>query len=98
MARHRGPVPRVRRPVLQERRRPRQPPEPLLHRLLPARDAAIAIQREVLTGSRAKPPAELATLLPELMWLAQMGLVLYWVFDSSPDTERTRRLAVRGRG
>ncbi|OSC45148.1 TetR family transcriptional regulator, partial [Streptomyces sp. 4F] len=33
---------------------------------------------------------------PELMWLAQMGLVLYWVFDSSPDTERTRRLAVRG--
>lgn len=32
------------------------------------------------------------------MWLAQMGLVLYWVFDSSPDTERTRRLAVRGRG
>ncbi|MBT2888379.1 TetR/AcrR family transcriptional regulator, partial [Streptomyces sp. McG5] len=23
-------------------------------------------------------------------------LVLYWVFDSSPDTERTRRLAVRG--
>ncbi|MGW8945715.1 TetR/AcrR family transcriptional regulator [Streptomyces koyangensis] len=75
---------------------PASPLSPFSTDSSPARDAAIAIQREVLTGSRAKPPAELATLLPELMWLAQMGLVLYWVFDSSPDTERTRRLAVRG--
>ncbi|MFJ7781229.1 TetR family transcriptional regulator [Streptomyces fungicidicus] len=75
---------------------PASPLSPFSTDSSPARDAAIAIQREVLTGSRAKPPAELATLLPELMWLAQMGLVLYWVFDSSPEAERTRRLAVRG--
>ncbi|GAA3087871.1 hypothetical protein GCM10020254_35510 [Streptomyces goshikiensis] len=41
-------------------------------------------------------PAELADVLPELMWLSQMGLVLYWVFDRSPDSEKTRRLAERG--
>ncbi|MFJ1576056.1 MULTISPECIES: TetR family transcriptional regulator [unclassified Streptomyces] len=61
-----------------------------------ARDAAIAVHREVLAGSKAKVPDELADLLPELMWLAQMGLVLYWVFDRSDSSERSRRLAERG--
>ncbi|MFI9206433.1 TetR/AcrR family transcriptional regulator [Streptomyces sp. NPDC053048] len=61
-----------------------------------AREAAIAVHREVLAGSRAKVPAELVDVLPELLWLSQMGLVLYWVFDRSPDRERSRRLADRG--
>lgn len=61
-----------------------------------AREAAIAVHREVLAGSRAKVPGELADILPELMWLSQMGLVLYWVFDRSPARERSRRLADRG--
>ncbi|MFI6880130.1 TetR/AcrR family transcriptional regulator [Streptomyces sp. NPDC050400] len=61
-----------------------------------AREAAIDVHREVLRGSKAKVPAELAGILPELMWLSQMGLVLYWVFDSSQDRERSRRLAERG--
>ncbi|WP_353944327.1 TetR family transcriptional regulator [Streptomyces sp. HUAS MG91] len=61
-----------------------------------ARQAAISVHREVLAGSKAKVPAELAEILPELMWLSQMGLVLYWVFDSSEDRERSRRLAGRG--
>ncbi|MFF2476450.1 TetR family transcriptional regulator [Streptomyces sp. NPDC058066] len=61
-----------------------------------ARETAIDVHREVLAGSRAKVPAELAAILPELMWLSQMGLVLYWVFDSSEGRERSRRLAERG--
>ncbi|MFE4644917.1 TetR family transcriptional regulator C-terminal domain-containing protein, partial [Streptomyces sp. NPDC056730] len=61
-----------------------------------ARDAAIAVHREVLAGSKSKVPDELAELLPELMWLAQMGLVLYWVFDRSEGSERSRLLAERG--
>ncbi|WP_367130245.1 MULTISPECIES: TetR/AcrR family transcriptional regulator [Streptomyces] len=61
-----------------------------------AREAAIDVHREVLAGAKAKVPAELREVLPELMWLSQMGLVLYWVFDRSPDRERTRRLAGRG--
>ncbi|MGG2463650.1 TetR family transcriptional regulator [Streptomyces sp. RGM 3693] len=61
-----------------------------------AREAAIAVHREVLAGSKAKVPAELAEILPELMWLSQMGLVLYWVFDRSEGRERSRRLAGRG--
>ncbi|MFF2807758.1 TetR family transcriptional regulator [Streptomyces sp. NPDC058000] len=61
-----------------------------------AREAAIDVHREVLAGSKAKVPAELAEILPELMWLSQMGLVLYWVFDRSEGRERSRRLAGRG--
>ncbi|WP_308401537.1 TetR/AcrR family transcriptional regulator [Streptomyces roseoverticillatus] len=61
-----------------------------------AREAAIDVHREVLAGAKTKVPAELRDVLPELMWLSQMGLVLYWVFDRSPDRERTRRLADRG--
>ncbi|MDT0448155.1 TetR/AcrR family transcriptional regulator [Streptomyces hesseae] len=61
-----------------------------------AREAAIAVHREVLAGSRAKVPAELADVLPELMWLSQMGLTMYWVFDRSAGGERSRRLAGRG--
>ncbi|SCF64054.1 transcriptional regulator, TetR family [Streptomyces sp. MnatMP-M17] len=61
-----------------------------------ARDAAIAVHREALVGSKAKVADELADILPELMWLSQMGLVLYWVFDRSENSTRSRRLAERG--
>ncbi|MFK0172242.1 TetR/AcrR family transcriptional regulator [Streptomyces sp. NPDC090306] len=61
-----------------------------------ARVAAVAVHREVLAGSKAKVPDELKDVLPELMWLSQMGLVLYWVFDRTPDRERSYRLAARG--
>ncbi|MFI5430045.1 hypothetical protein [Aeromicrobium sp. UC242_57] len=30
--------------------------------------------------------------LPELLWLAQMGVVLFWVHDTSEGQERTRQL------
>lgn len=75
---------------------PDSPLSPFSAESEPAREAAIDLHREVLSGSKAKVPDELADALPELMWLSQMGLVLYWVFDRTPDRERTRRLALRG--
>jgi hypothetical protein len=33
--------------------------------------------------------------MPELLWLLHMGVVLFWVHDSSAGQERTRRLARR---
>lgn len=61
-----------------------------------AREAAIDVHREALAGSKSKVAEELRDILPELMWLSQMGMVLYWVFDRSENSERTRRLAERG--
>ncbi len=61
-----------------------------------AREEAINVHREVLAGSKAKVPEELREVLPELMWLSQMGLVLYWIFDRTEGRERSYRLAERG--
>ncbi|MFF9111761.1 MULTISPECIES: TetR/AcrR family transcriptional regulator [unclassified Streptomyces] len=62
-----------------------------------AREEAISVHRAVLAGSvKTKVPEELRDALPELMWLAQMGLVLYWIFDRTPGRERSYRLAERG--
>lgn len=62
-----------------------------------AREEAISIHREVLAGAtRTKVPEELRDVLPELMWLSQMGLVLYWIFDRTEGRERSYRLAERG--
>ncbi|GKQ40917.1 TetR/AcrR family transcriptional regulator [Streptomyces sp. A012304] len=61
-----------------------------------ARVEAIGVHKEVLAGSRTKVPEELREVLPELMWLSQMGLVLYWIFDRTEGRERSYRLAARG--
>ncbi|GAA2137578.1 TetR family transcriptional regulator [Kitasatospora kazusensis] len=63
----------------------------------PARATAVQLFREVLTGSEIAPKldAELAELLPDILWLYLMIVVLYWVFDRTPDTERTREFVRR---
>ncbi|MGW4439053.1 TetR family transcriptional regulator [Streptomyces sp. NPDC004596] len=61
-----------------------------------AREQAISVHRQVLAGSKSKVAPELRDVLPELMWLSQMGLVLYWIFDRTEGRERSYRLARRG--
>ena len=61
-----------------------------------ARVQAISVHREVLAGAKTKVAPELRDVLPELLWLSQMGLVLYWVFDRTEGRERSYRLAERG--
>ncbi|GAA4854951.1 TetR family transcriptional regulator [Kitasatospora terrestris] len=63
----------------------------------PARATAVALFREVLAGSELAPKldAELVELLPDVLWLHLMIVVLYWVFDRTPDTERTREFVRR---
>jgi AcrR family transcriptional regulator len=71
---------------------PTSPLSPFSSQSSPAREAAIEIFRDVVDGSSAKLDPELRRELPELLWLAWMGVVLFWVHDSSPDQRRTRRL------
>ena len=63
----------------------------------PARTTAVQIFREVLDGSDLGPKIdpELDELLPDLLWLHLMVVVLYWVFDRTEDTERTRAFVKR---
>ncbi|MEU4241999.1 TetR family transcriptional regulator [Actinoplanes sp. NPDC026619] len=71
---------------------PSSPLSPFSRESSPARDASIAIFREVIDGSSAKLDPELRKELPELLWLGWMGVILFWVYDKSPDQRRTRRL------
>ncbi|GAA5123733.1 TetR/AcrR family transcriptional regulator [Pseudonocardia adelaidensis] len=61
----------------------------------PARAAAVDLYREVLSGARVDPDPELARELPELLWLQHLGIVLFWVHDTSADAARTRLLVDR---
>jgi AcrR family transcriptional regulator len=60
-----------------------------------AREASQAIYRRLVVGSADKIDPELATDLPELLWLLQLGVTLYWVHDRSPGQAKTRVLVDR---
>lgn len=71
---------------------PSSPLSPFSPESTPARKASIDVMALVLDGSSLKVPSALRAELPELLWLAQMGTVLFWVYDSSPEQKRTRVL------
>jgi AcrR family transcriptional regulator len=74
---------------------PSSPLSPFSAESAPAREAVMDLHREVLSGSNLRYDAEIARLVPELLWLHHLGIVLYWAHDRSPEAERTRRLAER---
>jgi Tetracyclin repressor-like, C-terminal domain len=71
---------------------PSSPLSPFSKESSPTRNAAIDLYAEVVSGARTRVPAYLRDRLPELLWLYSMGIVLFWVHDRSPGTERTYRL------
>jgi AcrR family transcriptional regulator len=74
---------------------PNSPLSPFSRESTPAREEEVAFFREVLDGSDAKIPQQLRTDLPELFWLFHMGVVLYWVHDTSEGLVRTYELVDR---
>ena len=60
-----------------------------------ARELSMEIYRDVVAGASPAVPARLAQVLPDLLWLAHLSVILYWVIDTSPDQERTGRLVER---
>jgi AcrR family transcriptional regulator len=57
--------------------------------------AAIDLHRQVVEGSDIKLAKALRAELPELLWLLQMGVVLFWVHDTSEGQQRTRQLVTQ---
>jgi AcrR family transcriptional regulator len=62
------------------------------------RDAAIEQMRVALEGGEVKIPADLRPRLPYLLWLYQMALIMFWLYDRSPDQQRTQRLMEKSLG
>jgi AcrR family transcriptional regulator len=71
---------------------PTSPLSPFSKESTPAKDASIALFREVADGSSARIDRELRAELPELLWLYSLGIVLFWVHDRSPACAKTYRL------
>jgi AcrR family transcriptional regulator len=57
------------------------------------RALAIEVFQEVVDGSTNAIPADLKRQLPEMLWLAYMGLTLFWVYDTSDEQAKSRALA-----
>jgi AcrR family transcriptional regulator len=74
---------------------PESPLSPFSDESAAARDASIELMREVVDGSDVKLDPELRDRLPELLWLFQMGVVLFWVHDRSAREKRSRMLVER---
>ena len=45
-----------------------------------------------MQDSHIKLPANVAPYLGRLLWMYQMGLILFWVYDRSPEQARTMLL------
>jgi AcrR family transcriptional regulator len=74
---------------------PRSPLSPFSSESSEPRSRSIALFDDLLDGSDARVGRDLRAELPELLWLYQMGVVLYWVHDDSAGTARTYLLIDR---
>src|SRR5262249_16310311 len=74
---------------------PTNPLSPFSRESSAPRDASIGLYREVIEGSELRIDPGLRARLPELLWLYSLGIVLYWVHDTSPGGERPHQLIDR---
>ena len=74
---------------------PSNPLSPFSTESSPARDAAIALYTEVVDGSSVKLDHDLRARLPELLWLYSLGVIMFWVHDTSPGCAKTYDLIDR---
>lgn len=75
---------------------PKSPLSPFSPESEPTRNASIDVFARVIDGSeKLKMAASLRPRLPELLWLYQMGIVLFWVHDDSPRQKKTLALVDR---
>lgn len=74
------------------------PLSPFSEETLAIRHGAIEHMRLAMEGSDSKIPADLKPRLPYLLWLYQMALIMFWLYDRSPGQERTEQLTDKSLG
>ena len=62
------------------------------------REKAIELFRVAMNGSNVKVPEDLDAHLPRLLWLYQLGLILFWIYDRSAGKQRTKVLMEKSLG
>jgi AcrR family transcriptional regulator len=71
---------------------PAHPLSPFSHATGEIREHDIELFRRAIAESRLRVPDDLSAALPRLIWMYQMGLILYWIHDRSPHQTKTRAL------
>jgi AcrR family transcriptional regulator len=74
---------------------PLSPLNPFSAESLPVRRQATEIFAEVVNGSDTRLTPELVAELPNILWLYQAGVILYWIHDSSPGCAKSYRVMER---
>lgn len=74
---------------------PASPLSPFSPESMPVRLEATELMALVVEGSGVKPSPQLTKELPNLLWLFLMGIILFWIHDSSEGCQRTYRLIDR---
>ncbi len=74
---------------------PAHPLSPFSASTAPVRNSDIAFFKRAIDDSSMKLPKSIQPHLPRLLWLYQMGIFLFWVFDRSRNQERTQLLLAK---
>jgi AcrR family transcriptional regulator len=77
---------------------PQDPLSPFSEETRPIREGSIEHMRIAVEGGDVKIPADLQPQLPYLLWLYQMGLILFWLYDRSEKQKRTQTLMEKSLG
>jgi AcrR family transcriptional regulator len=68
---------------------PSSPLNPFALIAKPLRDEVVQLYAEVVAGSDARIAPDIGEQLPLLLWLYQMGILYFWIFDRSSGRLRT---------
>lgn len=71
---------------------PQHPLSPFSENTRSIRDKDIALFSLAVAGGGVRISEDLKVHLPRVLWLYQMGLILFWVYDSSPKQKRAMKL------
>jgi AcrR family transcriptional regulator len=71
---------------------PASPLSPFGERTRPIRDQDMGWFSKALDGIRLSVPDDLREHLPGILWMYQMGIILFWINDNSPGQNKTLAL------
>ena len=89
---HFAPNRAVLRALLRNGADPRHPLSPFSAETKAIRDVDLAWFARILADCGVRIPRDLKPRLPAMLWFFQMGVILFWVIDDSPQQARTEKL------
>jgi len=71
---------------------PQHPLSPFSEQSRAIREADIGFFARAIEGSRSRLADDLKPYLPQLLWMYQMGIILFWIYDRSEGQVKTHAL------